>query len=107
MPAKKNSTSGLTSTDVVAIIEACATHKVRKFKLDDMVIEFDLSTSVRDNVDKVHEVQVFSPELVAVESAKADLVDAVLDSEDYLEQLKITDPYEWERLVREDDANNG
>lgn len=108
MGASKSSSSGLTSTDIVDIIKACNDSRVSKLSIGDLSIEFDLHRPLVENIDKVYRVhETSSPELDAVEGDKVDLVEAVLDSEDILEQLKLTDPYQWERLVMKDEIDDG
>lgn len=107
MVAKKSSSFGLSCTDVACIIEACAKNHVTSLTYGDLSIRFDLPHTMSQNVINdtfdYKEVETSSPE----KDFDNDLVEAVLSSEYELEQLKLTDPYEWERLSMKDEEEHG
>lgn len=91
------------------IIRTCSECGVKEFKNGDLLVRFDnipdmeedvVTKSVPTGIDVI-----VNEEDEQAEIDKADLVDAVTMSEEMLEHLKITDPYEWERLTIEDEAN--
>jgi hypothetical protein len=106
MVAKKSLSSGLSCTEIVSIIEACANNGVGEISFGDLAVKFDFYKRARENTYIVQDPPT-PYDVSDTEGSEADLVDAVLDSEDVLEQLKLTDPYEWERLTIEDEASNG
>lgn len=62
-----------------------------------------MSQNVINDTFDYKEVETSSPE----KDFDNDLVEAVLSSEYELEQLKLTDPYEWERLSMKDEEEHG
>jgi hypothetical protein len=114
MDAKKKSPIGKTNLnnytvdDMCKIIQTCGEYGVKSFDLGDLSIKFDFVDNKMENIPCVPTIlDPVKQQEEEKDEQTYDLVDAITLSEEVMEQLKLTDPYEWERLTIEDEANNG
>lgn len=97
---------GLSSVEVCSILQSCAQHKVMELKFQDLQVSFSKPTETLPGEASVGATS--RPPVKAMtdqqhsNNARAALEqDELLLREQQLEELKITDPAEYERQIRD------
>ena len=91
----KNSTFGMTSTDICRIIKACGENNVYRIKIGDMLIDF----SNNGQHTTTNETTVDMP--LNIEQASDIIQDEDLYEEDIFDNDLFEDPVAWEEAERQ------
>ncbi len=109
---KKVSVSrGINAKEIIEIVNICKAHGIKVFNYRDLYISFDVENKVTSNeipdaIEKIEgKVVNVVPPVPADPSEPQEPEDDFFPDEDELEQMKITDPLEFEKIAMGEGLN--
>jgi len=103
---KRTGLTRFTASEISEIIQSCSQGNVRSFNYNGLVLELEGSSHIVDAKEDVNVSHLTEHDLLGNSYIEDSPLSKLQDSEEYLEDLDITDPEAFEAHIQSKDAVN-